>query len=539
MQAFESGSQSSSLGVEQAFESTQAAESIRTKSASSNVVLLAVLVAIGYYLGSKLGFALTPAPDPIATFWPPNATLLASLLLSPKRMWLPFLIAVLPAHLLVQFGSAVPLPGAIGWYFGNVGEAVIGALLIRRFSKESSPFDSVSGLIVFLIFGVVAAPLLTSFFDAGIVIISGLGHGYWIHWITRQLSNMLAELTLVPTIVIGWLNTREWVRKATPDRYAEAALLAVGIAAVSVFVFGADGTSRLSIPALLYLPLPFLLWASLRFGLGGLSASMLAITVASVWNAMHGRGPFTSASMGQNILALQVFLSTIAIPLMLLASVIQERRLAEDNLRAAASRIVETQEQSSQRIARELHDGLGQQLAIAQMELGEIRDLTKPPLKDRLDKLYDEISDASDAAREISHGLHPARLEHLGLVAALKSLSSEISTAKQIRIQFNAAPLPEAVPYNISLCMYRVSQEALQNIAKHSHAKNISIDLRQRDGRLQLQIADDGSGFVPLRASNGIGMNSMRERVRSVGGTIDITSAPNCGTKILASIPLA
>lgn len=510
----------------------------RTSVSPSRTVALAILVALSYGFGSYIGFTLTPSHDPIATFWPPNAIFLAALLLSPKRMWLPFLVAVLPAHILVQLNSGVPLISSFGWYLGNTGEALIGATLVRKFSKSESLFDSVDGLIAFLVFGVVVAPLVTSFWDAAVVITSGLSRGYWIHWTTRQFSNMLAILTLVPTIAIGWSDLLKWIRKASWTQYAEAGILIIGTVSIGLFVFGAESAPHLTAPALLYLPFPFLLWACLRFGLGGLSASLLAISLTSIWNAMQGRGPFASASMAENILSLQVCLCTIAIPLMLLAAVIQERRLAVEDLRRATARIINEQEQTSQRIARELHDGVGHQLVMVQMELDEIRDHSDPLLKNKLDKLYDGISDAADTAREISYGLHPARLEHLGLAAAVKILGSEISTAKSLHVQFEEGELPEQVPYNVSLCLYRVAQEALQNIAKHSHAHNVSIDLRQEGQKLMLKIADDGVGFTPKRVPLGLGVSNMRERVRSVGGTIEITSVLKGGTRINAAIPL-
>jgi integral membrane sensor domain MASE1 len=162
---------------------------------------IAALVAVGYYVGTIVGFWLTPSSQPISTFWPPNAILLAALLLIPRRTWWIILLAVLLAHLIAQQRSGVPLPTAVGWFIGNTGEAVVGAMCISHFTNQRRVFERVRGVLVFLIFGVVFAPLVTSFVDAAVVVWTGWGNGYWLLWTERLFSNMLAALTIVPTIV--------------------------------------------------------------------------------------------------------------------------------------------------------------------------------------------------------------------------------------------------------------------------------------------------------------------------------------------------
>src|SRR5262245_39395388 len=127
---------------------------------------LALLTALAYYFGSEIGFLFTPKDSPIALFWPPNAILLSVLLLSPKRTWPLVLLALLPAHLLVQLKTGIPLNAALGWFAGNTSEAAVGALGVRLFCKERSPFESVQGVIVFTAFGIAVSTLLTSFIDA-------------------------------------------------------------------------------------------------------------------------------------------------------------------------------------------------------------------------------------------------------------------------------------------------------------------------------------------------------------------------------------
>jgi signal transduction histidine kinase len=491
-----------------------------------------LLLAVVYYVATKVGFAFTPAERPISTFWPPNALLLATLLLAPRRMWWMFLLAVLPAHLIVQLQGGVPLGTAIGWFIGNTTEALIGASCIAYFTNRDALFESVRGVTIFLIFGVLLAPLATSFFDAAIVLGTGWGSHYWALWSARLFTNMVAELVIVPTVVLFGLNGLSWIRKASPSQYAEAVLLALGTVSVSIFAFGAAGGWRGNTPALIFVPLPFLLWAAVRFGSGGMHATLLTITVISVWNAIHGHDPFTTGSNVENVLTLQIFLCTIAVPLMLLSAFMLE-------LRQSTSKVVEAQEQERRRIARELHDDVCQQLTLVQLELEELRDESDSALKPRVARLYKQVADAFKTTREISHGLHPANLTHIGIDAALRNLCLDIQAEKSLGIYFICEkPLP-LLTDTISLCLYRIAQTALQNVVKHSHARSATVTLTVDSERVSLRIVDDGVGFVVEHyPTTGLGLASMRERVRLVGGKIEVVSAPMRGTTVEASLPL-
>src|SRR5882672_496648 len=199
---------------------------------------IGLLVALGYYAGSQIGFLLTPSGTPIAAFWPPNAILLAALLLTPQRIWWVLVLAVFPAHLFIQLSIGIPLISALAWFVGNAGEAVLGAICVRLFKEDNPLFESVHGVIVFLGFGVLLPTLATSFLDAAGVILTGLGQNYWTLWTTRLTSNILADLTIVPTIVVFGVKGVSWFRTANAAAYGESAALAVSTVVVSLIVFG-------------------------------------------------------------------------------------------------------------------------------------------------------------------------------------------------------------------------------------------------------------------------------------------------------------
>jgi signal transduction histidine kinase len=496
----------------------------------------ALLVGIGYYLGTRIGFALTPSGQPNSTFWPPNAILLASFLLAPRRIWWTFLLAVLPAHMFAQLQVGVPLSTAVGWFITNTSEALIGAFGITRFTQQKTLLDGVRGVFFFVVFGVLIAPFATSFLDAAAVVITGWGRGYWPLGTERFWTNALAELTIVPTIVVSSSYGVSWIRKATVARCCEAGLLAVGTVLISVLVFGLQPVSLVNTPALLYVPLPLLLWAALRFGLGGLSPSLLGVALISIWYTMHGREPFPYATMPQNILSLQILFCIVAVPLMFLSAVMADARRTQDSLRRMSGSLMEAQEQERCRIARELHDDLGQELALAQIKLDGLIQESDGSVKPGLTDLSDQLLAMSTTAREISHGLYPSQLEYIGLATAVKRLCDEMRRGKHLSIDLAMNDLPQLHPA-ISLCVYRVAQETLHNIITHSQAKNVQVELRVDNGQVSLRIVDDGVGFDLHREVAGLGLASMRQRVRSVGGSIKITSSPKAGTRVEAQVP--
>jgi PAS domain S-box-containing protein len=803
-------------------------ERISPRSLSPRPVVEAVCVAGAYYAGTKLGLLLTPVGQPISTLWPPNAILFAALLLAPPRRWLLLVAAVLPVHLIVQLSSGIPLTTSLGWYCSNISEALLGAGCLHLFGWTGSQrlFETFRGIIAFIVFGVVLAPFITSFVDVGVVVTTAWGSDYWALWRDRFFSNMLSNLTLVPPIVVIGSKWR-FDRKAR-RQYAEALVLGLGILLVVIYVLGINVSTE-SEPALLYLLLPFLLWAAVRFGSAGASASLLLVALLTIWNATHGRGPFAN-----EVRSLQIFLAAINIPLLCLGAVLEERRKVENELRsnhdllnlisgiaetfvnlsweridgeierslervrdflgvdrvslfefksdetfllhysawshrmpcniwhssqidwsmrhlrhgkvaliselnelpeeapdgdflrdlgirsvalvplssdeslrglltvvsltsrrtwsedliatlrvlgeilfdsmqrknamqalseseerfrriadqspmlvwvsgvegkynyvnsswlrftgraleeevgdgwlhsvhpedveecrsvvqAALSshrqfhleyrvrrhdgqyrwildtgvprfdiagaflgfvgsalditdrkraeevmatfsgRLIKAQEAERQRIARELHDDVGQRLALLAIELDELREHLDPSLQRTVVALLQAAKDTSESVREISHNLHSAGLDLLPLGTGLKALCRDFNHQDSLDICFSEHDVPATLPQDVKLCFYRIAQEALQNIAKHSRARTAIMNLTTVENKLVLTVIDDGIGFSHQPYFTGLGLTSMRERLRLLGGGLKVVAGPGEGTKIEASIEL-
>jgi two-component system sensor kinase FixL len=297
-----------------------------------------LLVALAYYVGAKIGFALTLRPHPISVLWPPNSILLAALLLTPVRVWWVILLAAFPAHLAAQMQSNVPPAMILCWFISNSCEALIGAGCIRYLIDRPVRFDRLGNVGIFIFFAAFLAPFLSSFVDAAFVAINHFGgDSYWQVWRIRFTSNVLAALTLAPLIVIWVADGIAWLRKIRQARFVEAALLLVGLLSVNTIVFYKLGPTADS--ALLYLPLPFLIWAAVRFGSRGVSAAICTLTFLAIWSAGHGYGPFSTRSAEENALSIQMFLIVMSVPLLLLAGLIEERSKGATMLREREARI--------------------------------------------------------------------------------------------------------------------------------------------------------------------------------------------------------
>lgn len=769
-------------------------------------LVIALVASAGYYLTAKIGFAFALQPGSVSALWMPNSILLAALLLTPSRSWWVVLLAASPAHFAAEFQSGVPVAMVLSWFVSNSVQAIIGAVCIYKLVDPPLRFDSFRHLTIFLIFGAFLAPFLSSFLDIALVKLNGWGTGaYWDIWRIRFLSNVLATLTLVPVIITWATGGIAAARSAPLRRYVEACLLAVGLFVVGILVFSSQQGIADMTPSLLYWPLPFLLWAAVRFGPQGTSTSLLLVMFLAISGATHGYGPFVANSSADNALSIQWFLIVVSIPLMSLAAVITERKHAEEALRLSearlartedfslvmathvgldgrwlkvpptlcnllgytekellsgtfkdvthpddfeadwsqcqrlirgeirsfdlekrylhkdghiiwvylncsvveddhgrlvhfltyirditdrklaeqallesnernqailralpdmmflntkegiyldfyardastllappeaflgknirdilpaelaervmecigrldgtlepqvleyslqigdeerhfetrlvgaegdhvlsivrdvteahraadalrrgeekllqshrqvrslAARLISAQESERRRIALQLHDDLSQNIATLGLAISRLKrklPASKERIVDELDQLGQHTNELTTQIRRLSHQLHPAALEHLGLVAALESQVTEFGHEEQIEVKFSSHLKLEKIPFDVSVCLYRVALEALRNVSRHSGASSASIALTEDQDSLKLEVSDSGSGFdvESAKRGSGLGLVSAEERVHLLEGTFEVRSKPLSGTTLVARIPLA
>ena len=223
---------------------------------------------------------------------------------------------------------------------------------------------------------------------------------------------------------------------------------------------------------------------------------------------------------------------------------VTERKLAEESLADIGRKLIEAHEEERTWIARELHDDVNQRMALLAVELDRWNQQLPPSAVEFHDHIHHAIQRLSDIATDIqalSHRLHSSKLEFLGIVAAARSFCKELSEQQKVEIDFSHTDIPRSVPKEISLCLFRVLQETLQNAVKHSGVRHIKVELRGTEGEIQLTVSDLGVGFDPQDAIHrrGLGLISMRERMQLVSGEISIKSQPGSGTTIHARVPFS
>jgi len=221
---------------------------------------------------------------------------------------------------------------------------------------------------------------------------------------------------------------------------------------------------------------------------------------------------------------------------------ISEQKRAEANLKDLGGRLIEAQEKERGRIARELHDDFNQRLALLSIELEQLgKTIPKAPRnRELLKRIQNQAQELSSDIHRLSYRLHPAKLDHLGLAAALRSLCEEMSQTTNVRIEVQHNKFPSALPKDLALCVFRVAQEALRNCVKHSGAQSVRVLLWKTSDAVRLTVSDDGCGFDPKldERQSGLGFISMKERVHLLGGEMQINSQPQCGTCVDVSVPI-
>jgi signal transduction histidine kinase len=218
------------------------------------------------------------------------------------------------------------------------------------------------------------------------------------------------------------------------------------------------------------------------------------------------------------------------------------RRKTEEALASLSGRLIDAQEEEHKRIAREIHDDYNQRLAVLANDLDELAEhVGESPraTSERLHQLWNGVSEIAADLHTLSHSLHPSTLENLGLVAGMKAFCNEFSGQQQILVHLAHENVPRAIPADVALCLFRVTQEGLRNIKRHSGTDTAEVRLERIDEKLHLSICDRGRGFDVNQRSprSGIGIRSMEERLRSLGGYLEVRSRPMEGTRIDAWLP--
>jgi signal transduction histidine kinase len=291
-------------------------------------------------------------------------------------------------------------------------------------------------------------------------------------------------------------------------------------------------------------------WIFVCFGIFILACGAThAMEVWTLWHASYwlsGGVKLVTAIVSTTtaILLVQLVPQALALPSAeTLRREVDRRRLAEEALSSANRRLIEAHEEERTRIARELHDDICQRIALLAVQLdrmGQGLPASAADLQDDIGKAHKQISDLGGDIQALSHRLHSSKLEYLGLTAAAGNFCRELSDRHGVVVDFHSTGVPRELPQEISVCLFRVLQEALQNATKHSGCRHFKAQLIGTLNEVHLTVRDLGVGFDPAGAgtNRGLGLISMKERLKLVGGELSIDSQPQLGTTIHARVAL-
>jgi signal transduction histidine kinase len=505
-----------------------------------------VLVAIAYYIGAQAAFAIGTFSDRIfAPFWPPNIVLFCTLLLVPKRQWWLYIAATFPAHAIAEIGVGMPAAQLLVAFVTNCTLAISSAFGIRWFLRQPPWFGTMRNASIYLVVTAGVAPALSALGGAFVQILSGGSiDRYWTFWGNWYIANALASVTLGPVFLI-WFSRPSEAEQLSTRRKTEAALVAFSLAAICSIAFhihiGVVETEFL--PAVLYSPLPLIIWAAIRFGERGASGAILIVTVVSIWQNLHGATVFNGIDPEKNVLALQVFLMGIAVPVFFLGAAIDEQRRTGEGMRQLAGAVLRAQDEERRRIARDLHDSTGQNLVVAGLMVSQLEGMAPTAGRPFIAELNEILERSITEIRTVSYLLHPPLLDRIGLSTALRSYVDGFSKRTDVSVDLDVPPNMERLSSNVELVLFRVVQEALTNVWRHSESGTARIQLLHEASasgdKVTLSIEDFGKGIPssvrPSDLSNrkagnhvpeGLGLVSMRERLRQIGGLLEIDSMP-------------
>jgi signal transduction histidine kinase len=274
--------------------------------------------------------------------------------------------------------------------------------------------------------------------------------------------------------------------------------------------------------------LPFF-WQTLQFWMF-IAVALVALTAGVVWRTLHNKHRRLEERLAERTRAEEI-----------LSQEHELRLQAERAARDASQRLLAAHEVERSRVARELHDDVTQRLARLAIDAAQTeRGLPMTSDNGASRSMREELARLSEDVHTLAYRLHPLVLDELGLVEAIRAECDRLSRRESIRAVLKSRDVPHEISRDVGLCLLRITQESLRNVARHAHAQSVEVSLTAMDGGLQLAVCDDGIGFNPVqdRGRPSLGHESMKERINLVEGELDIESAPGHGTTIVAWVPL-
>jgi signal transduction histidine kinase len=512
---------------------------------SGNVGQLArlALMYVATVLTHGLTFVLWNASGDTQMLLLAGPMLLPVLLHSPHRQWPIYGLGWVLGLMTLAAVRGYPLPGmALAYVLALL--MVCAATLVFGMYRADRSIDDFPRLLWLLLITAAVLPFVAA--GTAVALAGQVATSPWLHkpWQHMLLPVALGFVLLTPAI-LSLANASSCLRRDGWPK-PRVALITASMLFLIWLGWRELGEVDPSHPLLFVAPAPLLIYVALRAQIPGVSLVTMTLGVLAVQLSSSGHGPFLRDDPKSTIIAVQLWMLGMAVVSLFFAALVEQRRAAQSALLASgcevqqlAGQLIVAQEQERARIARDLHDDINQRLAVVSMRLSALRQKIERRHHDDVKQLQGELMALSSDIRQLSHGLHPSMLAQIGLADSLGELCRSHQQGSGPRIELRMSSPFEELPDDVALCLYRVTQEALGNALRHAEAKRIEIVLHGAQSQIELTVTDDGKGFDTTLARQGLGIMSIGERVRLLGGSYQLRSTPHEGTQWSVHIPLA
>ena len=548
----------------------------KKKAESSGWIALQVfLTGVAYYVATEIAWALCFPNSKVSLLFPPHAVLIVILLLVPVRHWWAYTLATVIGHFIATQQAHWPVLYALHCEAFDAVQNVLAAAGIRLFIKSPLNRITLRDAIVFVLIAVIIVPFGTAFWGAAFTISNGFGTNYWVEWRNLGISNGVTAVVLVPALLLVANRLSGRGGRVAPIRMIEGCLLGLGIVVVGTYVFANLPSGPETSPALLYAPIPLLIWAALRFGLSGISAAMLVVTFEAIWGAMHGHGPFLLQSPAENALALQMFLIVTGTPLMFLSVLLEDDRRSQQALHEVEDDVRRHREQinllsrvsllgeMTASLAHELNQPLSAIISNANAGMRYIERGKDDPAKLR-DILGDVESDANrayDIIRNVRNTIKkgdPARrqIDLNELVTNVAHVVRPDAVGYSCEVETSLAkdlPPIEGDPVQIQQVLVNLVSNALDAMRQTpTSRRKVEISTTGKgESEVRLSVRDHGSGirtevhdrlfdqfFTTKEHGLGMGLAIVRSIVEAHGGKIHAENVADGGACFYFTLPV-
>ena len=539
------------------------------------IALQVFLTGVAYYVATEIAWALCFPNSKVSLLFPPHAVLVVILLLVPVRHWWAYTLATIVAHFVATQQAHWPVLYALHCEAFDTAQNVLAAAGIRLFIKSPLNKITLRDAIVFVLIAVIIVPFGTAFWGAVFTISYGFGTNYWVEWRNLGISNGVTAVVLVPALLLVAERLSRRGSRTTTARLIEGSLLALGIIIVGAYVFAIVPAGPDTSPALLYAPIPLLIWAALRFGLSGISAAMLLVTFEAIWGAMHGHGPFLQQSPAENALALQMFLIVTGTPLMFLSVLLEDDKRSQQALHEVEEEAHRHREQINRlsrvsllgemtaSLAHELNQPLSGIVSNASAGMRLIDRGKEDPAT--LREILVDVEADGRRAHDIIHNVRNTikkgdptrrRINLNELIANVAHVVRPDAVAYSCEIEISLAedlPLIEVDPIQIQQVLVNLVSNALDAMRQTPpDRRKVEISTAGNgENEVRLSVRDHGTGirvevherlfdrfFTTKEQGLGMGLAIVRSIVESHGGKIHAENVADGGALFYFTLPV-